>query len=218
MRRWTIRILLCLLLGVVMTVGVAGGSAVLVGFADTRSSAHGIRVSETGASNMEMYHRVSACRAQWFRSRKTSRGRSRGPLPESLRPDWIDREGKWRKDANIEMWVAEARGWPMPALWSKPRVWYEALDGTRPKLAPEGAIELPLSPFGSGGSATAKVLPLRPIIGGFLINTLFYTPIWLGLFFGLTAVRRRRGRCPQCGYDLRRELENGCPECGWNRK
>ena len=25
------------------------------------------------------------------------------------------------------------------------------------------------------------------------------------------------GRCPDCGYDLRDDFENGCPECGWNR-
>ena len=29
--------------------------------------------------------------------------------------------------------------------------------------------------------------------------------------------RRRRGRCPACGYDLRGDLSAGCTECGWNR-
>ncbi len=29
--------------------------------------------------------------------------------------------------------------------------------------------------------------------------------------------RRRRGRCPACGYDLRSDLTRGCTECGWRR-
>ena len=65
-------------------------------------------------------------------------------------------------------------------------------------------------------------LPLRPIFPGYLIDTLFYSAIWLALFVGPGAarrtIRRRRGRCPMCGYDLRGDLESGCPECGWGRK
>ena len=64
-------------------------------------------------------------------------------------------------------------------------------------------------------------LPLIPIWPGFLIDTLFYAAIWLGLFFGLTSAKRfirtRRGRCPRCGYDLQGNLSAGCPECGWGR-
>ena len=48
--------------------------------------------------------------------------------------------------------------------------------------------------------------------------------IWLG--FGFKMLRRARRqirlypahtKCPQCGYDLRGDLETGCPECGWRR-
>ena len=48
--------------------------------------------------------------------------------------------------------------------------------------------------------------------------------IWLG--FGFVMLRRARCqmrlyparmKCPQCGYDLRGDLEPGCPECGWRR-
>jgi len=67
-----------------------------------------------------------------------------------------------------------------------------------------------------------RVLPLRPIFPGFLIDTLFYGVIWYGLFFGTgatrRAIRRKRGRCPMCGYDLRGNFESGCSECGWNRE
>ncbi len=30
-------------------------------------------------------------------------------------------------------------------------------------------------------------------------------------------LRRRRGHCVACGYDLRSDFSQGCPECGWGR-
>lgn len=70
------------------------------------------------------------------------------------------------------------------------------------------------------------LMPTRPIWGGFLLNTAFFAlPVWV--FFLLVAGfiafgprrwwRRKRGRCPRCAYDLRRDFARGCPECGWNR-
>ena len=67
----------------------------------------------------------------------------------------------------------------------------------------------------------SRVIPLVPLWPGFLIDTLFYAALWLGLIVGFGAARRtlrkRRGRCPMCAYDLRGNLDAGCPECGWNR-
>jgi len=68
-------------------------------------------------------------------------------------------------------------------------------------------------------------LPLKPIWLGFFINTLSHAAIWFGLFFGFVSAKRfirarrdrRRGRCPRCGYDLRGQMGGGCPECGWGR-
>ena len=46
--------------------------------------------------------------------------------------------------------------------------------------------------------------------------------LWLLLLAGPRAlrrhIRRKRGRCVKCGYDLHGELDAGCPECGWGRK
>ncbi len=64
-----------------------------------------------------------------------------------------------------------------------------------------------------------KYLPVRPLVAGFVIDTLFYATIAFVVLFapgGLRRVhRRRRGRCISCGYD-RQGLALGaiCPECG----
>ncbi len=59
----------------------------------------------------------------------------------------------------------------------------------------------------------AMILPL-----GFLINTVFYAMIlWLLCAAPFTArrlIRKRRGRCVRCGYDLRHAEHDVCPECG----
>ncbi len=64
-------------------------------------------------------------------------------------------------------------------------------------------------------------LPLTLIWPGFLVNALFYTAIlWLlipGPFVLRRLIRRKRGRCIKCGYDLRGSPEAGCPECGSGR-
>ena len=63
-----------------------------------------------------------------------------------------------------------------------------------------------------------RALPLRPVWPGFAINTLFYAAIlWLiipGPFVLRRLIRRRRGLCPACGYDLRHAEHEACPECG----
>ncbi len=63
-----------------------------------------------------------------------------------------------------------------------------------------------------------KVLPLRPIFPGFLINTLFYGVIlwllWSAPFATRRLIRKRRGQCVRCGYDLTGAGHVVCPECG----
>ncbi len=67
-----------------------------------------------------------------------------------------------------------------------------------------------------------RALPLRPIWPGFAINTILYAAIlWLlalGPFTARRMIRRKRGRCIKCGYNLRGDFSAGCPECGWRRE
>ena len=67
-----------------------------------------------------------------------------------------------------------------------------------------------------------RLLPLRPELTGFAVNTIFYAVIlWLltlGPFTARRMIRRKRWRCINCGYDLRGDFSAGCSECGWQRE
>jgi hypothetical protein len=62
-------------------------------------------------------------------------------------------------------------------------------------------------------------VPVRRLWPGLLANTAFYGVILWALWSTpgavLRGLRRRRGSCVRCGYDLRgAEAGAGCPECG----
>ena len=65
-------------------------------------------------------------------------------------------------------------------------------------------------------SIEARLLPLRPLWPGFIINTLFYALLLWLLFFAPFAarrmLRRRRGLCEKCAYPL--GVSPICTECG----
>ena len=58
--------------------------------------------------------------------------------------------------------------------------------------------------------------PLRPIVPGFLLNTLFYAAVlWLlipGPFTLRRFIRVKRGLCPKCAYPVGES--DACSECG----
>ncbi len=88
-----------------------------------------------------------------------------------------------------------------------------------------GAVRLPKSD--TPGAADGHLLPLKPVLIGFAINTIFYAAIlWmvtLGPFTARRMIRRKRGCCIKCGYDLRgtsgANSRGGgvCSECGAQR-
>ena len=61
-------------------------------------------------------------------------------------------------------------------------------------------------------------VPLAPHWPGFALDTLFYGTLvfllWSAPGVVRRRVRKRRGRCPACGYDLRASSGGPCPECG----
>ena len=63
----------------------------------------------------------------------------------------------------------------------------------------------------------AKVEPGTAIIWGVVIPLgLLCADAYLLLGWRQQS-RLARGRCPNCGYNLRGKLDAGCPECGWGR-
>ena len=137
--------------------------------------------------------------------------------PERANHRILIRNFGWRYDQYQDIWNGVfvihivSAGWPCLALESE--YW---IDGPKRVRSPWG-ITLPLDIFGFGPRSFKK-LPGRPIWPGFLFNTLFYAAIlWLvipGPFALRRLIRRRRGLCPACGYDLRHGEHEACPECG----
>jgi hypothetical protein len=93
----------------------------------------------------------------------------------------------------------------------------------------------PVQPTHSGGYRVTpfnpnvswvSIVPLKPMIAGFVLDTLFFAALAWTILFGPGAVMRRttermrlmRSHCPKCNYDLRGDLKGGCPECGWRRE
>jgi hypothetical protein len=109
-------------------------------------------------------------------------------------------------------------GWPWRSLRH-----VEVADTARMAWVPHWAltIEQIQSPIDTGGAPMVLALPLIPIWPGLLLDTGFYGALWALPLFSLpllrTHRRRRKGRCPRCGYDLKHAFEPGCPECGWGR-
>lgn len=113
--------------------------------------------------------------------------------------------------------VFEGYGWPFVSLFARyvPEsdfAGWSASSGFRllplPKRAKTESPVVPLQP----------TLPLRPALLGLAGSTAVHGAI---IFAAVTIVggvrgfvRRLRGRCPQCGFDLRGGRSR-CSECGW---
>ncbi len=121
--------------------------------------------------------------------------------------------------------IVEARGWPSLALWSG----HDVVGFPPAGASVENSVSITngyllhgerTRPFPEW--AEIHVLPLAPIWPGFAVNMIFYAVLlwmlWLSPFVVRRMIRRKRGRCIKCGYDLRGDLSAGCPECGWRRE
>ena len=143
-------------------------------------------------------------------------------MPASSIPYWSATNAQQGDD--VVRLIEDARGWPLLALRcsfedaSSGKRTYDVVNGVYLRPHPTEVQQV------SGMPAPPFVLPLRPIWPGFVADLLMYASFWFALWFGLgrarAFVRRRGGRCPSCGYDLRGTSGGGggCPECGWRRE
>ncbi len=112
----------------------------------------------------------------------------------ALRPaSWVT-EGVWEGQSD---W---AYGWPYVSMWHQ----FEGHDR--------------LWPGSSSAYLGGNHLPIKIVWFGSAIDTLFYAALLWPLISGPFALRRflrrKRGLCVSCGYDLRHVDHAACPECG----
>lgn len=116
--------------------------------------------------------------------------------------------------------IIEARGWPARAFLCRFE-YSDSIDAYIPLDGIHVSNHKYTFPNGPETSPPPIVLPLIPIWRGFFINTIFYTAIvlilWSSSFASRRMIRRKRGLCIKCVYDLRGDISTGCPECGWGR-
>lgn len=100
-------------------------------------------------------------------------------------------------------------GWPMRCIAGEQ--WNELHMPTTPWQVTSGMFQ-----------AFGAQWPNRVLWLGMFINVLFYSALIALSFFCLRysrrAVRKKRGHCLKCAYDLRGDYSTGCPECGYGRE
>ncbi len=111
----------------------------------------------------------------------------------------------------------QVRGWPMLALYSTTFAdsgSYGLLNWNPKPVTTRGAINLQTF----WPDAPDRLLPLQPLLLGFVVDCLFYGSAWFVLALLPTGsrqlIRHWRGVCPRCAYDLRHVEHLACPECG----
>jgi hypothetical protein len=140
-------------------------------------------------------------------------------MPEPL---WHDPEKfdsrQFIDDDGVTIWLVH--GWPLPALrgafaLGRPSPGRLSADaGTRGLLAMRWVPES----RAKGALIPQHYVVYEPIWTGLFANAAIFATALAALFVTLRAVRRchrrRRGRCPHCGYDQRASSTPICPECG----
>ena len=144
--------------------------------------------------------------------------------PSTLIEKWSRIPDRNDLGGEISTWQESASGWPVASMWSR----LIELDPLHNLLVPNKPRVLPRDKLERGWLLdwsflpTQSILPNGVIWPGFAVNTIFYAAIlWLvipGPFALRRHIRRKRGLCVVCGYDLRGDFSAGCSECGWRRE
>ncbi len=224
MKRIAIKLVIFLLLGAVVNVGVAWGCALTINPGVTSWTSYSA-VSPTDSwsvvsrqsAGLSWYSSMRSWTGPhfWELSGKPPSSYQSTPHPSEVLPGW----GVQHETPNqlapgvmfIDNIIVDGRGWPAVTMWSQLRN-----DGNK-WVAENGFMRRSMGPW-SAVDGYPRVLPLRPIFPCFITNTIFYAALLWLLFAAPFATRRlirkRRGRCVRCGYDLTGTEHDVCPECG----
>ena len=219
MQRWIVRIVICLILGVISTFAVAWGSAAMARRPEFWNTEIVVE-TDHGVTLVRYYESRTLVQIEQFAAPHAESLIAGGWLPlvyarDSMLPSWMTVD-VLSAPAGTQR-LEEVRGWPMLALRCRFEPAPSDLYETRLALGgiPVGGRRGRVDPVQTG-------LPFHPVMPGFLVNTLLFAFAYFILFIlwrsDRAGRRRLRRRCPRCAYDLREEFADGCPECGWNRR
>ena len=228
MKRRLLTLALFLLLGAVVNVAVAWALAmsVDVGLTHYDASAGIVSSDETLGVSTHSSFGASLVYVHHSRNERTRESQIFGGDPHELLPSWGDLDLVPSEDytegrASIDNQALNSYGLPMLAMWYRYRI--------NPRIRPTAPLTysvrggiLVASYHIGGPGGEPGILPIRLIFPGFAINTILYAailwPLWRIPFALRRHIRRKRGLCVTCGYDLSGDLAGGCPECGWRRE
>jgi len=138
------------------------------------------------------------------------------PPPEAVIPSWGNLAGHTEalRSPNVEqeMRFVDARGWPMRTLWCEVGGW---LSGPQIGVVAQqvrGGIDTSLPTSMRLSVPITRVLPLRPVWPGLIVNTLVYAVLIATPFLLRRYLRVKRALCPKCGYPS--GTSPTCTECG----
>ncbi len=219
-KRWVVRGVVCVVMGVVTTVGVAWGLAATK-FRDAEYYL-GSQEVEQGRLELEVcagVGRVRRCSAfvpdYMMTSRISALSGYGGRRVDSLSEMHHSAE-QWfhQLDHRPRLeFSQEATGWPRLALWC-------GYDEEPKTLMPLVRGGFALSKERIGLLPQGRALPYRPIWLGLLLDSILYACCWGAIWFVCLLPSRarrlwrlRRGLCGSCGYDVA-GIAGVCPECG----
>ena len=208
MKRWLAKIVVFLLLGAIVNVAVAWG---LAGFYpatfDRTKSSLSDEARRWASDKGVPYPVISSYNGLGIRWVVVYKSVAATMVSGGIEEPMIDYAGM-EVDAGWPFVAMHEQSWIDDAASSSHRRIYRTAIGLQSEATGLAPVIAPLRP-----------IPLNPALPGFLINTLFYAAIWFGLFvaFGATrrSIRRKRGHCIKCGYDLRGTAQMICSECGY---
>ncbi len=236
MKRWFARIVVCLLLGAILNILVAWGIALCSELRVNPGSDHfrgyaievlpggekWILIADGGAGVLNVLLYVEGA-APFVGLAESVRDWQRFSGAQFDPPNWLaDAQRMPVGKRGLTEAAVFATGWPCVSNYALFEVTSTppatgGMGGRGFELAGSSGIVVKHSP---GKRLPERVLPMRPIWFATAVNTAFYAALLYGLYmssiYGRRTMRRRRGKCVQCGHIMLPE-QIVCPECGRQR-